>query len=99
MKAVPSAGYFARVDRSPASPCFCAASNVASGANLYRAGFEPYQTRAASDASEHVWFWFRIPASPLLHSLRSFSRSLAWSHAHSVRSRDPRESTSSVGSD
>jgi len=31
--------------------------------------------------SEHVWLWFNIPASPLLHSLRSFSRSLAWSRS------------------
>ena len=65
MMAVPSVDLTARVARTPASPCFCAASNVASGAFMKRAGFEPCQSRTANEVSEHVWPRFKVPASPL----------------------------------
>ncbi len=38
-------------------------------------GFEPYQSRTASVASEHVWFRFNIP-SPASESVSEASSSI-----------------------
>ena len=49
-------------------------------------------SRSPERSEGNGWFWFIIPASPLLHSLRSFSRSLASPRSRLRRSRGPRES-------